>query len=65
MKEKLIIGLLSVNIALIIYISQLPNRANFMPGGEIFIPAFAFIFWAVGHSFQKALKEVREDGQAG
>lgn len=63
MKEKIIVGLLSINIALIIYIAELPHRVNYMPGGEIFIPAFAFAFWAIGHSFQKALKEVREDGK--
>lgn len=65
MKEKLIVALASINIALLIYISQLPSRVNYMPGGEIFIPAFVFAFWAVGHSFQKALKEARRDGQAG
>lgn len=58
MKEKLIVAMATLNITLLIYIGELPHRANLRPGGEIFIPLTVLAFWYIGHEVQK---EVRKD----
>lgn len=56
MKEKLIVALFTINITLLIYILELPNRPTYAPGGEMFIPVFIFFAWLIGHEIRKELK---------
>lgn len=62
MKEKIIVALATINLTLLVYIWELPNRVNLRPGGEIFIPLYVLVIWYIGHEMQK---QIREDKQRG
>ena len=62
MYEKIIVSLITIIITLVRYIQLLPTRQSMMPGGELFIPLWVFILWALGHEF---LHEIRRADKGG
>ena len=63
MKEKIIVALATLKITLLLYILELPNRVNYMPGGEAFLPLLVFLIWLIGHGVKKELEEDRKVGK--
>lgn len=62
MKEKIIVGLLTVIITMAQYIMALPNRETMMPGGEIFNFLWVLIIWYVGREFKREVERAEKGG---
>lgn len=62
MYEKIIVSLITIIVTMGKYIQMLPYRDTLSPGGELFIPLWVFILWALGHEF---LHEIRRADKGG